>query len=449
MNRLYIIGLIAAFGTALPVWAKVDLSPVPSPSPAASPSASAPRYLSYDEAVRIALNDNVDLLTLREQEESLKYHSKQALSPNEPVFTWTQNDTPSFSLSDTAAQVIYQINWTLGFPGKSLSQSASFSHQAEALGQQAYAQEITIMTSLSNSYVTFAINDAFYKFLLDEQKSDKSLIKLIEKRFAASQASKVDLLNAEVATQQIAQAVLQNRNDYEVQLTQFRQIIRRPSDKTLLPKVPDKIVIPVVKQEFEDLVPIMLRNNQAVAAAQKTLESSQALVTNAALQALPDFQLTAGINFWQPAAEPNPGVSRDYSIGIGIAVPIFFALNELPGLKASQHDRGAAEYQLASQQLSAVSALETAYTSLKATLKDLDASERLVVPAAKASFDLTLLTYSLGKADYLMLFTSRKAWHDAERDMLTKRQTAAQIYNQLIAQMGCDISRTEGPYVCK
>jgi outer membrane protein len=286
--------------------------------------------------------------------------------------------------------------------------------------------------------------------LLEEQKKDKELMKLLEKKFSASQAAKVDLLNAKVVTEQLAQSLLQNRNDFELQLTAFRQIIKRPTDKTLFPRIPERIVIPDVSKGFDDLANVMLRNNHAVAQAQYQLESSKATLTNARLQMLPDFQITAAVNDWSPpSSPPNPGVFKDYTLGVGIAIPIFFAFNELEGVHAAEHTRGASEYQLTSQELQAFNGLQTAYNSLKAMLKDLDASERLVVPAAKASYDLTLLTYGLGKADYFALNQSRNAWHDATRDMLTKRQSAAQFYNQLIAQLGCDISRTEGPNVCK
>jgi outer membrane protein TolC len=408
-----------------------------------------PKTLGYDDAVELALHDNVDLLAIREQEETLKAQARQALAPNEPVFIYNKIDVPTFSLTDTAAQVYYQVNWTLGFPGKALSQSSSLSSQSEASAHQARTEELTLRTSLSNSYVAFAVNAAFHKFLLDEQKSNQALIGLIKKRYAASQASKVDLLNAEVATQQIAQAILQNRNDYEIQLTQFRQLIRRPAETWLLPKIPDTIEIPDVVRPLEDLRPVMLRNNSAIASAQSQLDSASSLVTNAALQALPDLQLSGGYNAWIPGASPNTGLLHDYTLGLGVSVPLFFAFNELQGIQAARHTRASAENQLTSQQLQAEAGLQTAYASYRAALLDLDASERLVVPAARASFELTLLTYGYGKADYLIVAASRKALHDAERDRLTKRQTAAQFYNQLIAQLGCDISRSEGPYVCK
>lgn len=282
------------------------------------------KNLSYDEAVQIALHDNVDLLALRDQEEAQKHQSKQALAPNEPVFSYTKNDVPGFSLTQTAAQTVYAIGWTLGFPGKALSNSAAIRHQAEATSEQALAQEINIMTSLSNNYVAFATNDAFHKFQLEEQHKDIELVKLIEKKFAASQASKVDLLNANVVVQQIAQSLLENQNEYEILLTQFRQIIRRPTDRTLSPRIPDLIIIPSVDQSFDSLVPIMLRNNHSVAAASRAVDGSNALVMNASLSPLPDIQLVAGLNFWLPAPAPNPGVTRDYTFGIAVAVPISF-----------------------------------------------------------------------------------------------------------------------------
>lgn len=443
---LALIGVVSTHGSG----AAVDPPAVTSPPLLAliAPVAEL-QYLNYEDAVRIALNDNVDLLALRNQEESLKFQSKQALSPNEPTVSLQRVDIPGLSLTQRPAVTIYQLNWTLGFPGKALSNSASIRNLAVSTSEQARAQEITIMTSLSNSYVTFATNQSFYRFLLEEQQKDKDLERLIEKKFAASQASKVDLLNASVATQQIAQALVQNRNDYAVQLTQFRQIIRRPMDKTLLPRIPDNFVIPDIKRPFEELIPVMLKNNHAVAAAQSTLASQSALHTNAMLQALPDLQFTAGINQWLPGPAPNPTTPRDYTLGLAIVVPIFYPFNELQGVHAAGKNLAAAENQLTSQQLQAISGLQTAYTSLKATLKDLEMSEKLVVPAAKASYDLTLLTYGLGKADYFMLNQSRRSWHDSLRDVFTKRQSAAQFYNQLIAQMGCDIARTEGPNVCK
>ena len=416
---------------------------------ATSAPAAEVKYLTYTEAVEIALRDNWDLLALRNQEESFKLRSKQALAPNNPVFSLSRNDTPGFSLTQAAAQTSYALNWTLGFPGKSLTQSASTRHLGEATREQAISKEIDIITALSNNFISFSINQNFYQFLLEDQKRSKELMKLLEKKYSASQAAKVDLLNLEVVIQTTAQSILQNRNDYEILVTQFRQIIRRPEDKTLLPQIPTEIAIPKFSQSFEELVPLLLRNRHLLQASQKQVESAQALLNNARLQPFPDLQLMGGINNWLPSGAPLSGILRDYSMSIGIAIPLFLPFNEIQGMKAASHDLLAAENQLESQRLQAVSDLQTTFTSLNAAQKELDGMVRLVVPAAKASYDLTLMTYSLGKADYFVLNQSRQSWVSSEKDLLTKRQSVAQLYNQLIAQVGCDITKTEGPHACQ
>jgi outer membrane protein TolC len=407
------------------------------------------QHLSYEEAAVMALRDNPDLLAIRDAEEGFKLRSKQALSPNNPVFSYTRADVPGFSLSQEAAQTVYQINYTLGFPGKAFSQSATIRHQAESTREQALGKEVDLLVALSNNYIAFSVNQTFRKILIDEQKKDAELLKLLEKKYAASQAAKVDLLNAKVVSETIAQSILANQNDYDILVTQFLQLIRRPGEKGLLPIIPEKIIIPPVGQSFEELTGTMSRNRHSIIAAEKSVEGSQSSLTNTDLQAFPDFQFTAGVNNWiSSSAAPNPGVLRDYTFGIAMSVPIFFPFNELVGIHAAQTDLGTAEALLDSARIQAVADLQTTYTSLIAADRELNGLEKLVLPAARESYGLTALTYSLGKADYFMLNQSRNTWLDSERQMLSKKQQVANLYNQLVDQVGCDITRTEGPHAC-
>ena len=371
------------------------------------------------------------------------------MAPNEPVFTYQGNDTAGFNPSLQPAQAVYQLNFTLGFPGKALAQSANLRHQAEAIQQQAMLKEIDLIISLSNNYVSFSINDTFYQLLNDEKKRDERLIKLLEKKFATSQAAKVDLLNAKVVTAQLDQDILANRNEYEVLTTQFRQLIKRPDRIDLFPRIPREIIVPELKKSFEELSTLMLKNNHSILGANSVVEASQAAVTLANLQPFPDFQLMTSVNSWNiPAGAPIPGVTRDYSFGIGVSVPIFFPFNELTAIRAAKQDLSNADYQAQSTKLTAVAALQTTYTSLQAAQKEATNLTKLVVPAAKASYDLTLLTYSLGRADYFRLNESRRAWFDSQRSLLSKKQAVAQFFNQFIEQVGCDFSSKGGPHAC-
>jgi len=408
-----------------------------------------PIYLSFDDAVKLALNGNPDLAAVRSQEEALKLRSRQALSPNNPVLSYQGTDTPGFDPSIQPAETTYQINFTLGFPGKALAQSAALRHQSEATRELGIAKEIDLIIQLSNNYVAFVINDIFNRLLKEEQDKDTHLMKLLEKKFATSQAAKTDLLNAKVVSAQIQQEILANRNDYEVLTTQFRQLIKKPERTDLYPSIPREVVVPELNKSFEELSKLMLRNQHTLMASDLQVAAAQSSLTLASLQPLPDFQLMTAVNIWNSIpGEPIPGVSRDYSFGVGIAIPLFFPFNELTGIKAAQKDLSTADYQSQSAHLNSMAALQTTYTSLKAAQKEAENLAKLVVPAAKASYDLTLLTYSLGKADFFRLNESRRSWFESQKSLLAKKQAVAQFYNQFIQQVGCDFTKREGSHAC-
>jgi outer membrane protein TolC len=337
----------------------------------------------------------------------------------------------------------------LGFPGKAFSQSANLRHQAEATREQAISREIDLLVALSNNYVSFSINSTFYHFLIDEQKRSERLLRLLEKKYATSQAAKVDILNSKVVSAQIDQDLLANRNDYEVLLTQFRQLIKKPDHNEMYPQVPKDIVVPPLNKTFEQLSHLMLKNKHLLLASDHQVEAAQSNLTLANLQAFPDLQLTTGMNVWNSVpGSPIPGVLRTYNFGIGIAIPLFFPFSELSGIKAARQDLMSADYQAQASRLQAIADLQTTYTGLQAAQKELKNLDALVVPAAKASYDLMALTYSLGKSDFFRLNDSRKSWFDSQRALLTKKQNEAQLYNQFIQNVGCDFSKTEGPHAC-
>ena len=150
-----------------------------------------------------------------------------------------------------------------------------------------------------------------------------------------------------------------------------------------------------------------------------------------------------------PSAQPVSGISRDYSVGIGVAIPIFLPFNELSSIQAAARDRDSAEATEEAQRLQALADLQTAHTAFQSALRTIENYTTIVLPAAKASYDLTLTTYSLGKADYFILNEARKNWVQAQKDLLAKKVSAAQLLNQITQEIGCDITNPEGsPNVC-
>jgi outer membrane protein len=416
----------------------------------ADPPPVPPRELGFADAAVLALDDNADLQAIRSQEEALNARARQALAPNNPVLAYEKIDLPGPSPLSEPGSTSYSVSYTLGFPGKALSQSALLRHQAEAAARLSLGREIDILTALSDSYAALAANQKSAQVFAEEERRAEELQALLEKKLAAAQASQVDLLNAKVALAGLRQDILTNRHEQAKLVTAFLNLIHRSGSPDLRPRIPDEIPVPSLALGLEELRALMLRNAPALLAARKQVEASDAALAGAWLAPLPDLQLNAAMTIYKiPAAEALPGISRTYSMGIGVSLPIFYPFNELSGTHAARMDLSAAEAQAESQRLSSLAGLQDTFADLGAARQELENLASLVQPAAKSAYDLARLAYSLGRADYFVLNQARQAWIQAQKDVIARKLAAARLYDQLVDQVGCDFSNPEGPHACR
>jgi cobalt-zinc-cadmium efflux system outer membrane protein len=406
--------------------------------------------LSYQDASVLALQGHPDLVLLRSQEEAYKLRSAQALAPSNPVLQINRNDVPGPEPFSAGASKVYGMSLVLGFPGKALAVSSQQSNLAESVREQALAKEIEILSGLSNIYVALWANQRLTGFLEEEARKTDGILKIAEKKYVMAQLGQVDLLNLRRAVANLNYDLSVARDDGQIQVGQFLNVIRQPGSREYAPQVPEEIVIPPLKLELSELGDLMMRNRPALRSAGYQVSASNRALISASLAPLPDFQLSGAMNLYNlPSASPIQDVTRTYSFGIGVSLPIFFPINELSGIRAARRDREASEAQRDSAFLSAMTDLQTAFLRFHASNRQRESLKDLVLPAAKAAYDLTLKSYSLGRADYLKLNDARATWVQTERDYLDKVVASAQLFNQLTQQLGCDFTTQEGAHACR
>src|SRR5262249_24588863 len=130
-------------------------------------------------------------------------------------------------------------------------------------------------------------------------------------------------------------------------------------------------------------------------------------------------------------------------------VPIFFPLSEWTNIRAASKDREVAQLNEDSLRLNSLFNLQSAYTKFQASERQRENLNKFILPAAKASYDLVLKSYSLGRADYLRLNDARQVWIQAKRDYLSKTLESTMLYNALTLQVGCDLSGKEEAHACQ
>ena len=411
-------------------------------------SAHAATVLTFEEAAKIALSDNADILQIRSTEESAKYKESQALSPNEPSFSFNNNNAATpFRLTQGASKS-YSLAWTLGFPGKSIFQSKGFGDTALSARELGFEKEVSILVSLSNLYITISSNNQLIKILSQEALRTNEVLKIIEHKYSLGQASQVDLLSSKSAMAKLNHDLLNATEMSKVLQAQFLTILRKPDANYEC--TPDVLIdVPEITLGQEQLIQTMLKNRHLIKSAEFQVASADASSTLAAMQWLPDLQFTAAMQLYNlPNAQANPDLSRDYTFGFQVVIPIFYPVNERNIYRSAHADRATAEFQADSTRLQAISDLKSNYTLYMAGFRQLKDMQDFLLPATKASYDLTLKSYALGKSDYLRLSDARNNWIGTQRDELSKRSDLAQLFNNITLNVGCDFRNKDGPHAC-
>ena len=356
------------------------------------------RTLPYTDAAKEMLENNPDLGGLRAQEESLKFKSIQALSPNEPTFSILKTDVPNPSIFSTGGATVYGLAWTLGFPGKALSSSRNLERQALAQREVSFQKEIELLITLSNVYVELSVNKSTIETLKDELKRAEQTIHLTEKRYSSAQAAQTDILNAKYYKTGVEHDILVQEAAQQAFLIQFRALLRKPEEAALNPQLSDDWEKQLMEKPFADLKRLMFENRPQLKSVVLQKDAASAALTNALLSPFPDLQITADLNQYQlSSAAPVPGLTRSYSIGVGLVIPIFFPFNELSGIRSARMDLSAAEFAEESARVTLVSELQDQYTKFQSAKIIFKNAEQFVLPAARANYTLSLRAFEAGK----------------------------------------------------
>ena len=94
------------------------------------------RHLTYEEAAIMALRDNPDLLAIRETEEGFKLRSKQALAPNNPIFSYTKADVPGFRFLNKLRRISTRLTILWDFQGRHFHRVHRFAIKRSQVGSR-------------------------------------------------------------------------------------------------------------------------------------------------------------------------------------------------------------------------------------------------------------------------------------------------------------------------
>jgi len=384
--------------------------------------------LSEAQLVEIAIEANPQVKSARYRWDSAVHSIKQTVAPNDPVFTYTNSDSPKNPFGRASLR---EFNFTenFQFPGKALHQRDQAIDAAGIAHLMLAATVRDVRAATETGYFQLVLDQALSNVNAENIQNLDQVVRVTETAYSASTAQQTDVISAEfnlAAARQLQHqymtAIANDETALNLQL--YRPVgSPLPVDRTL---------------KLEALTePLDTLTDRAYAARQEILEAALAerdantALYLAKMEYLPDF--IAGVQYddylvpsFAPFSTGGVPQQRDWGGVIGFNLPVFFWMKQDEDVVRAKANLQAARSDQELIKIQTAAAVATLYRSAQYAYETAILYRDSLIPLARQNFRVALTAYQSGKIDFVTLSTVLQSEYAARVNYL-------QAANQFLA----------------
>ncbi len=317
-----------------------------------SASASAQQLMSLQDAIRIGLKNNYDILMAKNQEEASALNYNYAYGAFLPTLngagsrTWSSTDvlqktsngnvtdkknSPANNLSLSA-----NLNWTL-FDGLKVFATKNKLEQIKEAGGLGFKnQVINSVAGIIGAYYDIVQQKEQLKSISDQMAISQERVKIASLQFSVGSGSKLALLQAQVDLNAQKAAYLQQQTTIDESKAVLNQLIALPTSNDY--DVEDTIPVNM-NMDYNQVSQQVAGNNIGLQIAQKNIDISKTALQEIQRSRFPVISFISSYNY----SKVNSGAgffllnqSNGPSYGFTASVPIFNGFNINREAKSAQ-----------------------------------------------------------------------------------------------------------------
>ncbi|HKN01575.1 MAG TPA: TolC family protein [Candidatus Binataceae bacterium] len=379
---------------------------------------------TVDQLVAVAYQNNPAVKAAREQWLSAQHSIKQAYAPNDPIFTYTNNDSAKNPFGRASLQE-YNVTEPFQFPGKAMLQTDQAKRNAD-IARLAYLAQLRDTRA--------AVEAGYYQLLLDSAadvvnnenvENLARVLKVTQIAYTANQVTQTDFISAEFDLAAARQQQAQYRTAIQNDETTLNQLLYRGPEEPLA--VDRTLTLDPIRQRVDTLVDEAWQVRQEILQAALNERNFNTGLYLAKMEYLPDFTMGFELdNYLVANFAPKTNQTDVYSVSIGFNVPIFFWLKQKEDVERARHNLEAARNGLESLRSQTAATVTTLYRSAQYQYETSLLYRDSLTPLAKQDFQVALIAYQSGKIDFTTLAATLQREYGARINYL-------QAANQFLA----------------
>ena len=380
--------------------------------------------LGLNEVVAVVIEVNPQIRGAHFRWESAQHQIIQNYTPADPEFSFSDQDSWRGFLYGSGLHNM-TLSQALQFPGKGLLQGQTARRTAEIarLTYQAAVRDLSAQakTAYYQTQLDLALNDLIAENVANLER----VLKVTQIAYTANLATQGDYINSKFALETDREAARQQSVTIANDKTALNILLDRRPDEPL--QVDRKFDLGSFEATLDQVIERAVSSRQEILQAALSEKNEDTAITLAQLEYAPDYTLGFGFDHWLIASfAPAVTHTEDWNFQIGFNLPVFFwAKNE--DIARARKDLDAAREDLESIRTQTAGQVTSLYRQILRSRETALLYRDTLIPLAHQAFEVELVAYQSGKADFTTLISTF-------RQQSAARSTYLQAVNQLLAQ---------------
>lgn len=451
---------VLCFVLGTPVWANaVQDTPLSASQEINGGSGAEPRNpkdqdppLTVEQAVRIALEKNPNILSFRKTWQGTKDLEKTALAPADPLLQWeygggeqgnaqnvlTNNAGVPTGVQNEGLPYPNGSNWAIVqsflFPGKALYGYKVNKDNTKIAYEGYRVQRVQLRNQTELSCYQWLLSQETLRLNEELQTWLMRVLEITKAKLSVGSVQILDVVNARVALSQARLDRLTAKYQMEVARKQLNMLLGFSMDRpTRVEKLSDPSPIPF---SMADLEARALENRPDLLSARATVDLNRHQLTLSKLGFMPDYQLTgseggescygfSGLNCWY--------------VGVQINVPVFAPIKQNLQYASQKEMLRAADWQYQWQTAQVRLAVDNLYAQVVLAYRQYRMNADEILPQSRLAFELALTGYENQKNDFLYLINAVQAYRQAQYNRYQSLTAYYQSLSNLEAAVGAPL----------
>lgn len=287
--------------------------------------------------------------------------------------------------------------------------------ELERARQEFAAQRQRVLTDVRIAFFRALLAQRQIELTADLVRISEEGIKAAESLLRAKEATRADVLQAQLEMENAAILSQNARNRHTAAWQELTAVVGNPA-LAPSPLLGDPFAIPA-QHKFDEALATITSSSPEVAAAAIQIERARAALERARAEPIPNVAVQGLINV------TDNGIGGRPDAGLGVALPIpIFNRNQGAILRA-QHEIAAAERALAQLELDLQNRLAPVFEQYANARNQVERYRTTILPTASESLELIRKAYNAGETNYVGLLVAQRTYSQTNLNYLEAIQS--------------------------